>query len=98
MRPTRHNDQEGPLQQNIVSKVTFDLPVTFTGRGLIFRVKVSCDALTVIPVERRARVPSLLRIHVKIDPGWKLTICRSSGDTHLAICWTKIVPALLDAE
>ena len=69
MRPTRHNDQEGPLRQNIVSKVTFDLPGTFTGRGVIFRVKVSCDALTVIPAERRARVPSLLR-HPCKDRSW----------------------------
>lgn len=42
--------------------------------------------------------PAFSAAPVKIDPGWKLTICRSSGDTDLAICWIKIVPALLDAE
>lgn len=42
--------------------------------------------------------PAFCAANVKIAPGWKLTICRSSGDTSLAICWTKIVPALLEAE
>lgn len=88
MRPTRHSDREGPLQQNIVSKMTFDLLVTFTGRDLIFHVKVSCDALTIIPVERGARVPSLLRRACK-DRSWVET-------DDLQVIWRYIFGDLLD--
>jgi hypothetical protein len=90
MRPTRHSDQEDPLQQNIVSEVTFGLLITFTGRGLIFHVKVSCDALTVIPVERGARVPSLLRRPCK-DRSWV-----EAND--LQVVWRYTFSDLLDQD